>query len=84
MKCGDQALASFVISRWLRQQEFEGDRTLALGDFYPINNAHAALAELLEDPVVGDGLTNHFSRPALLSIATNCGSERTLSQTGST
>jgi len=41
-------------------QEFQGHESVQAGIFGLINDAHAAATELLDDAVMGDGLTNHW------------------------
>ena len=59
------ALESFsdaVIRNEMSRQELEGDQAFELGVFGPINDTHAAFAELVGDAVVRDGLADHPKR----------------------
>ena len=40
-------------------QKLEGNETMQAGIFGLVNDAHAAAAQLFDDPVVGDGLADH-------------------------
>ncbi len=43
----------------MRGQEFQRDETFELRILGLVNNTHAALAQLLQDLVVADGLADH-------------------------
>ncbi len=49
-----------VVFDGLRSKEFQGDGTLELGVLSLVDHTHTALAELLGDFVVGDGVADHY------------------------
>ena len=53
-----------VLGEFFRQ-EFQGDGALELGVLGLIDHTHAPAAQLLQDAVVGEGLTNHRGLPIL-------------------
>ena len=54
-----KALAVFLVAGEFLREEFQGDGALEAGVLGFVDHAHAALAELREDLVVGDGGADH-------------------------
>ena len=50
------------------RQEFQGDSALELGVLGPVDDAHAAATQLLQDAIVRNGLTNHARNQPLGAI----------------
>ena len=50
-----EVLLRFIITQHMLDQELQRDRPFELGLFGLIDDAHAALAELLDDLVMADG-----------------------------
>jgi hypothetical protein len=61
-------LQSLVISRNFLGQKLQSDKPPKLGIFGLIDHTHPAAAELLNDPVVRDGLPDHWAEMLGLEI----------------
>jgi hypothetical protein len=59
----DEPLLPLGIGDPLRRQDLDGDQAVQVGVPGLIDDPHAALAQLLEDLVVADGLANHGRPP---------------------
>jgi hypothetical protein len=57
----NETLLGFRVSREIGREELQGDRAVELEVLGFVNNAHASAAEVLEDLVVGNRLTNECS-----------------------
>lgn len=55
-----KSLAALLVLKQVSGQEFQRDGALELGVFGLVNNTHAAFAELADDAVMRDGLTDHL------------------------
>ncbi len=64
-----EALAYFLVTQQMSWQELQRQRPIELRVFGLVDDAHPALAELIEDFVVADGLANQDA-PILRSC--NC------------
>ncbi len=78
----DEPFRGRGITGRVRGQELEGHRPFQPGVLGLVDDTHAAFAELLGDPVVGDGLADHGSSPIFSRIALNLGSSRSESVFG--
>ena len=55
-----EAFQCLWVSGKVFRQEFQGDKAAKLGVLSLVNHTHPAAAELLDDPVVRDGLADQF------------------------
>ena len=59
-----EALERLTVLRQIFRQELQRDEAAEARVFGFVNHAHAAAAELLDDPIVGDGLIEQRRRPS--------------------
>src|SRR6059036_3061974 len=79
-----EAFERLAIARKLLGQKLQGDAAAEARVFGLVHHAHAAAPELLEDAIVGDGLADHGGSPMRRRRSWYRGSERRLSNRGST
>ena len=57
-----KAFARLRVSCYVLRQEFQRDEAAKFGVFGLVDHTHPPAAEFFDDPVVRDGLADHWSR----------------------